>query len=318
MKQPVLRKTIKTTLWSLLVIFILTNVIGILQAYNFTHFYKDGERFDPNKQFSTLQKLRMIVAGPKNLRAENTSVPPHHYTTINIKSNVNLECWYIKTAKPAKGTVILFHGYMAMKSRLIVRAEPFLQNGYNCLLVDFMGSGGSEGNNTTIGYKEAWEVADCYNYIKQLGEKNIYLYGTSMGAVAVMKAISDGRVQPKAIVIESPFATMYETVAIRFRVVNLPPFPLAHILLFWGGVENGFWAHGNNPVDYAKNIHCPVLLQYGEQDIRVDRSEIDRIYHNLNQPKQLITYPLAGHSDNVFKYPTEWSNNVVHFLDANN
>ena len=160
-----------------------------------------------------------------------------------------------------------------------------------------MGSGTSGGNTTTIGYKESQEVKDGYEFIKAKGEANIFLYGSSMGAVAIMKSISDDHITPRAIIIECPFATMYETVAIRFKNVGIPTFPMAHLLMFWGGAENGFWAYGHNPVEYAKGIHCPVLLQYGEKDERVARNETDRIFANLHQSKQLITYPLAGHDD---------------------
>src|SRR5271165_3552750 len=97
---------------------------------------------------------------------------------------------------------------------------------YNSLLVDFMGSGGSERNQTTIGYKEAQEVRDCYNYIQQSWEQNIYLYGASMGAVAIMKSIKDYKIQPKAIIIECPFATMYQAVCARFRMLHVTAIPL--------------------------------------------------------------------------------------------
>ena len=50
-----------------------------------------------------------------------------------------------------------------------------------------MGSGGSEGNETTIGYKEAEEVKSCYDYVAGQGEKRIFLFGTSMGAAAILK-----------------------------------------------------------------------------------------------------------------------------------
>ena len=66
--------------------------------------------------------------------------------------------------------------------------------------VDFMGSGGSEGNQTTIGFLEAKQVKTCFDYLTEKGEKNIFLFGTSMGSVAIMKAISDFDIKPKAII----------------------------------------------------------------------------------------------------------------------
>lgn len=91
---------------------------------------------------------------------------------VKLQSNKSIECWHIKTYS-SKGTVILFHGYGGQKSSLIEKSDEFIKQGYSTLLVDFMGSGGSEGNQTTIGFKEAVEVKTCFDYLTKSGEKNL-------------------------------------------------------------------------------------------------------------------------------------------------
>ncbi len=309
-------KILKRTLWLLLFLFIVANVVAAMHAYKFTHFSTGGER-PKSFNLTTAEKLRLLFTGVDNPRPANVYKPLHQYTTVNIQSNVNLECWYMPAVKSPKGTVLLFHGYTSCKALLLDRAQVYIQGGYNCLLVDFMGSGGSGGNSTTVGFKEAQEVADCYRYIQQKGEKNIFLYGSSMGAVAIMKAINDGQVSPAGVIIDCPFATMKETVGIRFTTLGVPQFPMANLLMFWGGLENGFNASAHNPVDYAKNVHCPTLLQYGGKDERVGRNEIDRIYKNLAGHKQLAVYTKAGHDNFLLNYRKEWSKATVSFLDKN-
>ena len=311
------RKTVKTTLKLALLLFVVLNVIAAFHAYKFTHFGDSSGVRTERVNLSFANKLKILFTGVDNPRPANTTTPAHTYKTIIVNSNVKTACWLIPSATPAKGTVLLFHGFTSNKSTLLDRAEPFLQNGYNCLLVDFMGSGSSGGNQTTIGFKEAAEVKDCYNYIKSTGEKSIYLSGSSMGAAAIMKAMKDDTMQPKGIIIECPFGTMYETVCARFRMLHIPSFPTAGILLFWGSVENGFWCFLHNPADYAKYIHCPTLLQYGAKDDRVTRQEIDAIFSNIPGPKQLVVYPLAGHDNYLKMEKDEWINNTVHFLDKN-
>jgi alpha-beta hydrolase superfamily lysophospholipase len=230
-----------------------------------------------------------------------------------MKSNKLLDCWLVR-AIGAKGTVLLFHGYGGEKSSMLDKATEFVNMHYNVLLVDFMGSGGSEGNSTSIGFKEAEEVKDCFEFVQKQGEKNIHLFGTSMGAVAIMKAISDYKINPTSILLECPFGTMYQTVCARFKLVNVPTFPMAGMLMFWGGVQNGFWAFSHNPEEYAKAISCPVLLLYGEKDNRVSREEINIIYNNLQGLKTLVTYPLAGHENYLLKYKEQWVADVSSFL----
>ena len=62
-----------------------------------------------------------------------------------------MEVWLIEVDS-AKGVVALFHGYSGSKSGNVEYAEQFNQLGYSTILVDFRGSGGSEGNRTTIGF----------------------------------------------------------------------------------------------------------------------------------------------------------------------
>src|SRR5678809_1487848 len=97
-----------------------------------------------------------------------------------------------------------------------------IRDRYNTLLVDFMGSGGSEGSQTTIGYKEAEEVKTCFDYVVKSGEKRVYLFGTSLGAVAILKGISDYNIDPAGIIIECPFGSMYKTACARFRTMKVP------------------------------------------------------------------------------------------------
>ena len=107
---------------------------------------------------------------------------------------------------------------------------------------------------------------------------------------------------------------MYQTVCARFRSMNVPSFPMAGLLVFWGGVENGFWAFGHNPTEYAKNITCPALLLYGAQDEKVSKEETDAIFANLNGRKELKIYQEAGHENYLSKYKNEWTQDVGNFL----
>lgn len=201
---------------------------------------------------------------------------------------------------------------------MIDKSDEFIKLGYRTLLIDFMGSGGSEGNQTTLGFFEAKQVKSCFDYKKNQGEDKIFLFGTSMGSVAIMKAINDYKISPDGIIIECPFGSMYSTVCSRFKNMNLPAFPMAGLLVFWGGIQNGFWAFKHNPARYSKNIICPTLLMYGEKDKNVTRKEIDEIFENLNGEKRLVLYPLAGHENYLLKYEEKWINDVKTFLCQQN
>ena len=310
------RRFYNRLLWTLLLVFACINAVAFFHAYKFTHFDASIATSTQNiAELSLGQKLGILLTGADLPRPVNRAKPHRPFETIRLQSNKEIECWWVP-ADSAKGTVVLFHGYGGEKASMLDKADVFRQLGYNTLLADFMGAGGSEGVQTTIGYKEAAQVATCVDYLKQRGEQHIILFGTSMGAAAILKAMNDRPLEVRALVLECPFGTMLQTVKNRFRILGVPSFPMAHLLVFWGGVQNGFNAFAHNPSDYARRIHLPTLLLYGEKDDRVTTKETAAIFAHLAGPKKLVTYPLAGHENYLTKYRAQWTTDVAQFLSA--
>lgn len=213
-----------------------------------------------------------------------------------------------------KGTVILFHGYSGDKSQLLGRSKAFMELGYNVLLVDFLGSGDSDGNTTSVGFKEALQVKACYDFVTKETGCRIYLFGTSMGAVAIMKAMNDYALKPEGVILECPFGSLYKTVCARFHNMGVPAFPMAGLLTFWGGAQNGYWAFSHNPIHYATSIHCATLLLYGQRDDRVSLEETKAMFANLKGPKILKIYPNEGHNVFTLRNVDQWERDVSDFM----
>lgn len=297
----------------LLSLFLIMNLVANFHAYKFTHFATaDLEKTKNPKELGFSGKLKALFFGINNPRPENKIQPTMPYETVWLQSSKRIECWYIKIPN-SKGTVAIFHGFSGCKSAMLDKSAEFNQLGYSTFLVDFVGTGGSEGNETTIGYKEARDVKVCLEYLQQRAQ-NVVLFGTSMGAAAILRAAEAIDIHPTAAILECPFGSMYKTTCARFRQMNVPPIPMAGLLVFWGGLQNGFWAFSHNPHDYAKRVKFPVLLLYGEKDAEVSRGEIDEIMTNLNGEKHLRTYPEAGHENYLKRYGKEWMEDVNAFL----
>lgn len=309
------KKLVRRALIPLLAIVLLVNIVAAFHAYKFTHFAKNSTSENKDEHhLSFSDKISMLLTGVNMPKPSGHRLPTQKFETIQLQSGKKITCWMIRTDSVAKGTVILFHGYGGEKSSMLDKANILLGQGYNTMLVDFMGAGQSEGYQTTIGFKEAKDVKTCYDYLQQKQEKNIILFGTSMGAVAIMKAINDYALQPSGIIIECPFGTMYQTVCARFKMLHVPSFPMAGLLLFWGSIENGFWGFSHNPETYAAAIKCPALLLYGEKDEKVSCKEINAIYNNLSGLKILKTYPYSGHENYLQRYREKWTKDVDDFL----
>ncbi len=155
----------------------------------------------------------------------------------------------------ARETVVLFHGHAASKDSQLREAKAFHGMAFNALLVDFYGSGGSGGNGTSIGFYEALDVTQAFGCARGLPRSGpVVLYGTSMGAAAVLKAVADDKLQPAALILECPFDSLIGTVRHRFTSRGVPSFPLADLLVFWGGAQEGF-----NGFRCRRSIQRPAL-----------------------------------------------------------
>jgi alpha-beta hydrolase superfamily lysophospholipase len=252
----------------------------------------------------------MGVSLPRPL---NGSVPSDPYEDVTLDvPNGRIHCWWVPV-KGASASVILFHGYGDSKSSMVDRAGAFRRMGFNTLLVDFTGSGGSTGLATTIGYHEGAEVRAALDWVRAKHADAVHLFGMSLGAAAILKAVADGA-QPTSVILECPFATLLGTVQNRFHMMDIPDMPLAQILTFWGGVLHGFNAFKHNPQEYARSVRCPALLLWGEADDRVLRRETDAIYTALGGPKKLVTFQGVGHENYLRADKEAWTSAVRDFL----
>ncbi|MGB8190287.1 MAG: alpha/beta hydrolase [Chitinophagaceae bacterium] len=311
-------KFLRRLLWSLLVLFVLLNLMSAFHAYKFTHFYDDPglQRLKP-EEMSMGQKLSAICFGVKSPKSINDVLPEVPYETIQLYTHdsLKLEGWLCKKDS-SKGTVILFHGHGSSKSKVLQEAMYFYSIGYNTLLMDFRAHGGSDGNTCTIGYNEAEDVKLAYDYISAR-EKNVFIWGISLGAATITRAVSEYNIQPSGVILELPFGSLLGTVKGRVRTMGLPSQPISSLLTFWGGAEQGFWAFDHNPCNYATKINCPVLLQCGAKDARVSMEEINCIYAAMpSAKKKLVVYEESAHQSLCKNEPEKWKREVAQFLDS--
>ena len=309
------RKRFKKILFAALLFFLLLNLVAIVQAYHLTHFYEHGTVKPLAEQTKGFLGMAQVALSGVKLEKLVGTVPDSAFTDVKLKTkdNITLDAWFIRVPH-AKGTIALFHGHGSEKSANLSQSNTFNEMGYSTLLVDFRAHGQSEGNTCTLGYREAEDVKLAYDYLKTNGEKNILLYGISLGAATVTKAVADYDLTPTKIILEMPFASLFETVKGKISMAGWFAKPLASLLTFWGGAINGFWAFDMTPRDFVKKIKCPVLLQWGKKDQGVTEKEINEIFKNITSTKKLVVYENSGHENLCENEPDKWEDTIEAFL----
>ena len=307
---------------TLLALFTLLNVLAYRHAYSMTHFARAAS---PNavgtpgpEHLGLMQKAGVLLGGVTLYRTEDTTTPADiglSYETHTLPGATgSLQGWYAPRAD-AHGLVVMFHGYGSCMTELLPELKGFHDLGYSCFLIDFPGSGGSDGDATTIGYREAGDVARTMEYVRaKWPGQRLILFGQSMGAAAVLRAMAVQGVKADAAVLECPFDTLLHTVEARFAAMGIPAFPGAELLVFWGGLQHGFNGFAHNPADYARCATGPILMLHGAEDQRVTRAQAESIYANLPCEKELHFFDGLGHESYAAKRPEEWKEWVGRFL----
>src|SRR5438552_3377365 len=133
------------------------NGIAWMQARAMTHYSQGGERTPRIEDMSPLQRGWALVAGVNVPRPRNDHTPAGagleyqvRHIPIPGSGDQELEAWYVP-ARQAHGIVLMFPGYAESKEGLLPAAAAIHELGYDALLVDFRGAGGSSGQDATLG-----------------------------------------------------------------------------------------------------------------------------------------------------------------------
>ena len=296
------------------------NALAYSHAEAMLRFSDGGPRTTTPEQLGLLSRVKVLLAGvniprPRSHRRPSDLAPDCRLRSVPGPSGIALASWYCGRGN---GTplVILFHGYSAEKSSLLGEARAFLDLGMSVMLVDFRGSGGSSESYTTVGVHEAEDVAAAVRYARgKLSHDNVFLFGRSMGAAAILRAVHSHAIQSDGVILESVFDTLLNTVRHRFRAMDVPAFPSAELLVFWGGRQWGFDGFEHNPSAYAASVRCPVLLMHGAGDPRVSLTEARRVFEAIPATKEFVTFERSGHGSYLSDNANPWRTAVERFIN---
>lgn len=168
--------------------------------------------------------------------------------------------------------VVLAHGFGAhARKPAYARLADGLSTVAHVLAPDLRGHGRS-GGHTTLGDREADDVATCVRWLRDRGHRQVVLLGVSMGATAVLHASGGHGLDVDGVVVVSATS--------RFRPEPDTP-PMQRLAALWNSawsrqamrwvvgiriVHPERWSAPDHPVDLAARIAVPLLVVHGADD----------------------------------------------------
>jgi len=273
-----------------------------------------GIEFDKQKKenLSTLEQDFAMTA---------TNTIPFERQNITLKTQDGLvRHGMLTTRSNARGNIVLCHP-AAYDQDFLIPFEEKAFSYYNCIRFDFRRHGqNSEGQTTTLGKKEVYEVNAAVEHLKNDPRtKNlpIYGFGVSMGAVVLIEAESQKH-QFDALILQSPFESLREQVKRSFGFFRGP---LMHNLIFrepvrlFAKLKYRIRMCKVYPVRSIKNIHTPILLIHSCDDQVIDIQAYQQLKAAGKHCIKETWTPATGRHTELFKtYPDLYTKKCNAFL----
>ncbi len=199
---------------------------------------------------------------------KNYWYPSHfglNYREFFFGRDSSLHGWVVEKSKditkPSKGTVLFFHSAQFNMTYNLIQVAFIVEAGYRVVLWDYAGCGKSAGRPSLEGLRI--DVNKLYDWLqKENLEKDLILFGQGVGCFAALNLYRSQPSKTKAVILESPFASLKSWVRSQ-----------------WGPVIGDVAAHfvkmnqASQPEEIIPNISVPLLVIFPDKCNFCRRSE---------------------------------------------
>jgi Prolyl oligopeptidase family. len=247
------------------------------------------------------------------------SKQPYKQVEIVSFDGLRLNGYYLSAKSPSSRTVILAHGYNSQGLWMGLYARLYYQLGYNVLMPDDRGHGGSEGNYIGFGWIDRKDYVKWINFIinKTGHDAQIVLHGVSMGGAAVL--MTSGEELPrnvKAIVSDCAYTSVKDELSYQMkRMYHLPSFPLLDATSLLTKLKAGYTFEEASALKQVKKSKTPILFIHGGADEIVPTDMVKELYNACSSEKELFIVPGAGHGAALTTDPEGYVGKVKEFIE---
>lgn len=245
---------------------------------------------------------------------------PSDTIRFEATDGLRLEGWKI-AGEANRPWIILCHGLGSNRSDLLDIAAGLRAAGFNLLLVDFRGHGGSSGRTTSFGWREQRDLEGALAFLSRQPDvppQPFGLYGISMGgAVALMVSQRDDRIG--AVAVEGAYANLEESISRHLRLMYpwLARAPFHWLVFATYRFRFGVWPRQVSAEESVKRLGPrPLLLIQGAEDPRMPLVWTRRMFAHARDPKELWVIEGAAHLEGFLLDPDAYLKRLIRFFTS--
>jgi len=204
---------------------------------------------------------------------------PNEIEKVNITTSdkIDLIGWFYNKDLEKSKTILFFHGNAGSLENRTYKLNHFKDLNVNFLIIAWRGFSGNKGKPNEKGLYEDGESAIRWLKTKGIDEKNIILYGESLGTGVAIEIAQNKNYA--GIILESPFTSM-----INMGKKYYPFFPVRFLL------KDKFESYKK-----LNNISVPILIMHGKVDKIVPYGMGKKMYELANEPKFFYSQEYGDH-----------------------
>ena len=212
---------------------------------------------------------------------------------IETDKKIKLKSWFIEKDLKNFKTILLFHGNAGNLFNRVYKLNELNKLDLNILIISWRGFSGNKGKPTEKNlYHDAQEAVKWLK-AQGLDNKNIILYGESLGTSIAIELASKNNFG--GIILESPFTSMADTAKIYY-----PYLPVNFLL-----------RDRYDSKSKVKDIKTPILIMHGKMDNIVPQKMGLELFEKANNPK-FSYFPESD--DHMMEYNSQLLNKIKLFI----
>lgn len=225
-----------------------------------------------------IERALMYFPDPEHVSPQAYGLAGVREIVITAPDGARVVAWY-GTASPGQPVLLYFHGNAGSLASRSERIRKYHAQGYGIFMMSYRGFSGSTGQPS-----EAANLADAtraYQTLRAEGvaPSDIVLYGESLGSGIATQIAAANPVA--GVILDAPYTSMLDLARLHH-----PHLPAALFL------KDRYSSAAAVP-----RVTAPILIVHGEKDDVVPVAMGREMYRLANEPKTIVTYPMAGHSD---------------------
>ena len=190
-----------------------------------------------------------------------------------------------KKSVPSK-VVVVCHGHTWNRINSIKYASIFYAKGYDLVIYDHAYFGESDGDFTTVGDSERYDLNSVLNFVREKFGKDaiVGLHGESMGAATVLLSLGL-RKDVDFVVADCPYSeTMAYYRQLCVHVTHLPSFPIVDMANAMAKRKFGYDFRKASPILAVQQSDTPICFIHGKADTFILPMHSEKMFEVCKNP----------------------------------